>query len=87
VKLASAPAKAPICIIRREHKELIDALVEGISTRVTCCCGNCGSTQRQLGAGKAPGQSSLLCQCGKLIKWIDSSELGEIAQQLNKEVL
>lgn len=46
-------------------------------------CAYCGSTERKLGVGKAPGQSSLLCECGKFIKWISSaSEVKAIAAQL-----
>lgn len=45
-------------------------------------CDNCGSSQQKLGAGKAPGQASLLCECGKFIKWLNPSELNAIASQL-----
>jgi len=46
-------------------------------------CNNCGSQSRKIGAGKAPGQSSLLCECGKFVKWIGANELTAIAGQLN----
>jgi hypothetical protein len=46
-------------------------------------CNNCGSQSRKIGAGKAPGQSSLLCECGNFVKWIGANELMEIAGQLN----
>jgi len=45
-------------------------------------CKNCGSKTRKVGVGKAPGQSSLLCDCGKFIKWIWAWEVA-IADQLN----
>lgn len=50
-------------------------------------CSSCGSTERKLGAGKAPGDASLLCECGKFIRWVSGSELQAIASQLNQEVL
>ncbi len=49
-------------------------------------CSTCGSQLRKLGAGKAP-ESSLLCECGKFIKWINASEVKAIASQLQGEVL
>jgi len=41
------------------------------------------STERKLGAGKAPGEASVLCECGKFIKWVSGSELQAIAAQLS----
>jgi len=38
-------------------------------------CARWGSTQRKLGAGREPGEASLLCECGKFFKWIGGSEL------------
>ncbi|HEY9707706.1 MAG TPA: hypothetical protein V6D48_05830 [Oculatellaceae cyanobacterium] len=45
-------------------------------------CIRCGSTERKLGAGKTSGSGSLLCECGKFIKWVSGSELHAIASQL-----
>lgn len=47
-------------------------------------CASCGSIERKLGAGRGPGEASLLCQCGKFIRWIGGSELNAIASQLNQ---
>lgn len=46
-------------------------------------CSKCGSQARKLGAGKPQGEASLLCECGKFIKWISASEAKAIAGQLN----
>lgn len=46
-------------------------------------CNNCGSQSRKLGAGKEPGGASLLCECGKFIKWVSASEVKAIAAQLS----
>lgn len=43
-------------------------------------CNECGSTQRKLGAGRQPREASLLCACGKFIKWIGGSELVKLNQ-------
>ncbi len=45
-------------------------------------CNECGSQSRKIGAGKALGQSSLLCKCGKFVKWIGANELMVIAGQV-----
>lgn len=45
-------------------------------------CATCGSSQQKLGAGKTPGQASLLCECGKFIKWLSGSQSAAIASQL-----
>lgn len=47
-------------------------------------CSSCGSQERKLGAGKEPGGASLLCECGKFIKWISANEVKAIASQLSK---
>lgn len=48
-------------------------------------CSGCGSQERKLGAGKAPGEASLLCsECEKFIKWVSGSELIAISSQLNQ---
>jgi hypothetical protein len=45
-------------------------------------CTNGGSTERKLGAGKAPGEASVLCsECGKFIKWLTSGEVAKINTQ------
>jgi hypothetical protein len=45
-------------------------------------CGNCGSTERKLGAGKGPHTASLKCAaCDRFIKWIGKSELAKIQNQ------
>jgi hypothetical protein len=41
-------------------------------------CSDCGSTERKVGADKAPGEASLLCECGKFLRWINKSELAKI---------
>jgi hypothetical protein len=43
-------------------------------------CAKCGSTSRQLGAGRQPNEQSLLCECGKFVKWLRGSELNAIAK-------
>lgn len=43
-------------------------------------CNECGSTQRKLGAGRQPREASLLCECGKFIKWVSVSELVKLNQ-------
>jgi hypothetical protein len=62
--------------------------------RNTILCAQCGSKERRLGAGRKPGEASLLCECGKFIKWIGASQLKAIcatpqrnalAPQLNKD--
>jgi hypothetical protein len=45
-------------------------------------CPRCGSTLRKLGAGKQPGEASLLCQCGRFVKWLNASQVKAIASQL-----
>lgn len=41
-------------------------------------CSQCGSTSRQMGAGKGPHSASLRCgECGKFIKWISASEVAQ----------
>jgi hypothetical protein len=45
-------------------------------------CASCGSTERKLGAGKAPGEASLRCECGKFIKWLSASQTKAIAARL-----
>lgn len=54
------------------------ALNQQLSRNITPCA-KCGSKERKLGAGKAPGQSSLLCECGKFIKWLSAKEASTIA--------
>jgi hypothetical protein len=54
-------------------------------------CGNCGSTERKLGAGKGPHTASLKCAACDLrfaaalryrfIKWIGKSDLVKIQNQ------
>lgn len=44
-------------------------------------CAVCGSTQRKVGAGKAPGEASLLCECGKFLRWISKSELAKLTSE------
>jgi hypothetical protein len=45
-------------------------------------CSECGSQSRKVGAGKVPGGASLMCVCGRFIKWIGINELTAIAGQL-----
>ena len=41
-------------------------------------CASCGSTSRQMGAGKGPHQASLRCgECDRFIKWIGKTELAQ----------
>lgn len=48
-------------------------------------CATCGSSQRKLGAGKAPGQGSLLCGNGHFQRWLSASEAKAIAFQMNQQ--
>ncbi len=43
-------------------------------------CSACGSTHRKLGAGRQPGEASLLCKCGKFIKWLRGSQLTQFTK-------
>ena len=45
-------------------------------------CPKCGSQPRKLGAGRKPGEASLLCECGKFINWLNASQAKAIASQL-----
>ena len=44
-------------------------------------CNNCGSQVRRIGAGKVPGGASLVCECGRFIKWISKVELTKFQNQ------
>lgn len=48
-------------------------------------CDNCGSKQQKIGAGKAPGQGSLLCGNGHFQRWLSASEVKAIAFQMNQQ--
>jgi hypothetical protein len=43
-------------------------------------CASCGSTSRQLGAGRQPGEASLLCECGKFVRWLRGSQLTQFTE-------
>lgn len=47
-------------------------------------CPDCGSQQKKLGVGKGPHSASLLCECGRFVKWISKNELVALAAQLNQ---
>ena len=45
-------------------------------------CASCGSTSRQMGAGKGPHQASLRCgECDRFIKWLGKFDLAKIQNQ------
>jgi hypothetical protein len=43
-------------------------------------CASCGSTERKLGAGRQPGEASLLCECGKFVRWLRGSQLTQFTK-------
>lgn len=77
------------CIRVAQEEEIPQSLAENRrlsrSNPQSRACPECGSQERKLGVGKGPHSASLLCECGKFVKWVGKRELIALAAQLNKE--
>lgn len=75
-------------LIRISYQSRGDSKSAGFQSpqEIQADCPSCGNHKGKIGAGKKPGESSLICDnCGKFIKWLSAKEFKKLYGKKRKK--